>query len=69
MKFRNEKDFEDALVAMLPTVGWEDSVLENYDETKLLQNWANILFENNRGIDRDATGSGAGERTQNTTQA
>ena len=52
MKFRNEKDFEDALVAMLPTVGWEDSVLENYDETKLLQNWANILFENNRGIDR-----------------
>ena len=52
MNFRNEKDFEDLLVAMLPTVGWEDSVLENYDEARLLQNWADILFENNRGIDR-----------------
>ncbi|WP_298033234.1 HsdR family type I site-specific deoxyribonuclease [uncultured Desulfovibrio sp.] len=52
MTFCNEKDFEDALVAMLPAVGWEDSVLENYDETRLLQNWANILFENNRDIDR-----------------
>ena len=52
MTFCNEKDFEDALVAMLPAVGWEDSVLENYDEARLLQNWANILFENNRGIDR-----------------
>ena len=35
MNFRNEKDFEDLLVAMLPTVGWEDSVLENYDEARL----------------------------------
>ena len=52
MNFRNEKDFEDLLVAMLPTVGWEDSVLENYDEARLLQNWADIVFENNRGIDR-----------------
>ena len=52
MNFRNEKDFEDAFVAMLPGIGWEDTVLKNYDEARLLQNWADILFENNRGIDR-----------------
>lgn len=52
MTFRNEKDFEDALIAMLPMVGWDDAVLENYDEKQLLQNWADILFENNRSIDR-----------------
>lgn len=52
MTFRNEKDFEDALIDMLPTVGWEACILENQDETQLLQNWADILFENNRGIDR-----------------
>ncbi|WP_298067680.1 HsdR family type I site-specific deoxyribonuclease [uncultured Mailhella sp.] len=52
MTFCNEKDFENALIAMLPGIGWENSVLENYDEARLLQNWADILFENNRGIDR-----------------
>lgn len=52
MTFRNEKDFEDALRDMLPTVGWEACVLENQDEPQLVRNWAAILFENNRGIDR-----------------
>lgn len=52
MTFCNEKDFEDALRDMLPTVGWEACVLENQDETQLVRNWAAILFENNRGIDR-----------------
>lgn len=52
MKFCHEKEFEDALVAMLPAVGWEDAILENYDEAALVRNWADILFENNRGIDR-----------------
>lgn len=52
MTFHNEKEFEDALIAMLPAVGWDAAVLENYDESQLLQNWANILFENNRGVNR-----------------
>lgn len=52
MRFRNEKDFEDALIAKLSEGQWEACVLENQDETQLLQNWADILFENNRGIDR-----------------
>lgn len=38
MRFCNEKDFEDALRDMLPTVGWEACVLENQDEIQLLQN-------------------------------
>lgn len=38
MTFRNEKEFEDALIAMLPTVGWDAAVLENYDENQLLHN-------------------------------
>lgn len=37
---------------MLPSVGWDSNVLENYDEDQFLQNWADILFENNRSIDR-----------------
>lgn len=52
MTFRNEQDFENALIAMLATVGWETAVLEQYDEKRLVQNWADILFENNRCIDR-----------------
>ncbi len=52
MTFRNEREFEDAIVAMLPSVGWDSNVLENYDEDQFLQNWADILFENNRSIDR-----------------
>lgn len=52
MTFRTEKEFEDVLIAMLPTVGWDAAILENYDEKQFLQNWADILFENNRSIDR-----------------
>lgn len=52
MAFRDEKEFEDALAAMLPSVGWDPEILEYYDEKQLIQNWADILFANNRGIDR-----------------
>lgn len=52
MTFRSEKEFEDALIAMLPAVGWSAQVLENYTEAQLIQNWADILFSNNRDIDR-----------------
>jgi len=53
MAFTKESDFESALIKMLTTsCGWEPEVLEYKTEKELIQNWANILFENNRGIDR-----------------
>lgn len=52
MTFTNERDFETALVNNLSTkYGWEE-VLYNCTEEKLIQNWADILFQNNQGIDR-----------------
>jgi len=51
--FDNELKFEAALIELLYTkYGWESEVLENPTEQQLLQNWANILFTNNRSIDR-----------------
>lgn len=52
MIFNKEADFEQALIDLLKTKGWEDKVLKNYTEAELIRNWADILFENNRGIDR-----------------
>lgn len=52
MVFTSEAEFEKALVELLPKKGWEPQVLKNYTEEQLLQNWADILFENNRSIDR-----------------
>ena len=52
MAFSKEADFEQALIDLLKTKGWEDRVLKNYSEAELIRNWADILFENNRGIDR-----------------
>ena len=52
MVFNKEADFEQALIDLLKTKGWEDKVLRNYSEADLIRNWADILFENNRGIDR-----------------
>lgn len=52
MVFNKESDFEEALIKILSEKGWEKEVLKNYSEKDLLQNWANILFENNRDIDR-----------------
>lgn len=52
MSFNNELTFESALIQLLFEKGWEKSVLKNKTEKELLQNWADILFENNRGIDR-----------------
>jgi type I site-specific deoxyribonuclease, hsdR family len=50
--FNKEADFEAALIKILSEKGWEKNVLKNYSEEDLLQNWADILFENNRDIDR-----------------
>lgn len=52
MIFNRESDFEEALIKILSEKGWEKEVLKNYSEQDLLRNWANILFENNRDIDR-----------------
>ncbi len=52
MPFANEREFEDAVIQALARHGWEDKTLENYSEDQLIANWADILFENNRGIDR-----------------
>ena len=52
MIFKTEAEFESALIAALQTKGWEKQVLRYPTEEDLLRNWANILFENNRGIDR-----------------
>ncbi len=50
--FNKEAEFEEALIKILSEKGWEKEVLKNYSEKDLLQNWANILYENNRDIDR-----------------
>lgn len=52
MTFKNETAFENALVELLAKKGWEEEVLKYPTEAVLLENWAQILFENNRGIDR-----------------
>lgn len=50
--FDKEAAFEKALIAILQRYGWEKQVIYNPTEEDLIQNWANIIFENNRGIDR-----------------
>jgi len=52
MTFTTEAEFEEALIQALSKKGWEKEVLRRPTEKDLLKNWANILFENNRGIDR-----------------
>lgn len=52
MVFNKEADFENSVINLLKTKGWEDTVLKNYTEKQLIRNWADILFENNRIRDR-----------------
>lgn len=51
MTFKNEVDFETALVKTLTGKGWESEIIRYPSEADLIKNWANILFENNRGVD------------------
>ncbi|MEC8009540.1 MAG: HsdR family type I site-specific deoxyribonuclease [Pseudomonadota bacterium] len=51
MTFTTEAAFETALINELQTKGWEE-VITNPTEADLLCNWAGILFQNNRDIDR-----------------
>ena len=50
--FKTEAQFEQAFIEVLTRKGWETKILKNQTEADLLQNWANILFENNRQQDR-----------------
>lgn len=50
--FKTEAQFEQAFIEILTQKGWEPEILKNKTEAELLQNWANILFENNRQQDR-----------------
>ena len=50
--FNTELEFEKTLINLLTTKGWEKEILKNSTEQQLIENWKNILFENNRGIDR-----------------
>lgn len=51
--FSRESDFEDAVICELQKRGWgELPLIKNPTEADLLNNWGNILFENNKGIDR-----------------
>ncbi|MDQ1770500.1 HsdR family type I site-specific deoxyribonuclease [Labilibaculum sp. A4] len=52
MTYTAEAKFEEALIHELSKKGWEKEVLKYTTEEDLLKNWANILFENNRDIDR-----------------
>ena len=52
MTFASEDKFEDALIQILKQKGWEEAVINRPTEQDLIDNWARILFENNRGIDR-----------------
>ena len=50
--FVREADFEQALVDLLPHHGWEEKVLERPTEEDLIENWAKILYDNNRDINK-----------------
>ena len=52
MVFNKESEFENALINILFNKGWERQVLKNPTEQELIDNWAGILFDNNRDIDR-----------------
>ena len=52
MSFAKEVDFEAAMIEALGRHGWEHEVLRYPTEDELIDNWAKILFENNRDIDR-----------------
>ena len=53
MTFVSEAEFEKGLIKVLRDKGWgEHDVIKNPTEEQLLENWAKILFENNKSIDR-----------------
>lgn len=51
-EFLNELDFEKAIMGLLPHKGWEPTILKNKTEKELIDNWAGILYQNNKSIDK-----------------
>ena len=49
--FRSEAEFEAALIDLLTRHGWSKDLLRFSTEQQLIDNWADILFANNRGRD------------------
>ena len=49
--FIKELAFEEALTEHLLNHGWNE-VIKNPTEEQLVENWANIIYDNNRGIDK-----------------
>ena len=52
MIYQKELDFEKDLINVLNENGWEKTILKYPTEQDLIDNWAKILFDNNRSIDR-----------------
>lgn len=50
--FLKELDFEQALADLLPHHGWEPQVIKNPTEEVLIKNWAAIIYNNNRDMNR-----------------
>ena len=50
--FLKELDFEKALADFLPQHGWEPNVIMNPTEEILIKNWAAIIYNNNRDMNR-----------------
>ena len=53
MVYDSEAKFEDELIkCLVEKKGWKDGVLKYKTEKELIQNWSDIIYENNRDIDR-----------------
>jgi len=52
MPFENEQAFEKALIEVLTQYGWDKKIIYNPTEEDLLKNWSDILFSNNKELDR-----------------
>ena len=50
--FKSELEFEKEIIKLLQNRGWDKNVLHNKTEKELLDNWANILYNNIKDIDR-----------------
>ena len=50
--YNDELQFEKDFIKALQENGWSSGVLKNPTEKDLLDNWAKILYENNKQIDR-----------------
>lgn len=52
MTYDDELKFEADVIKKLTEHGWSKNILKNKTEEELINNWAEILYNNNKGIDR-----------------